>query len=455
MSKQVILCVDDEKSVLDILKEQLRATVDKDFIIEVADNGQDAIAIIEEYALKNYPILMVISDYIMPGMCGDELLRTIHNNHPEIVNILLTGQATFDGISAIINNASLFRFIQKPWQKEDLLLSVQEGIKSYLKDRVIIRQNEVLKSQNAALETWSKATVEALGKALDSRDTTTSGHSKRMADLAVSLAKKIDQSTEPAFVSVSYSEQEIEVLYYAALLHDIGKIGVGEHILLKKHRLSDHQIKAIKTRYRLLEYQLSNRPQDALSEADVWFLSNSEVLFERISQMSLAESLAQEDLDYLNFIVELQILDDKGNTVHLLESDEQTNLEVRYGNLTHAEREIIKTHASITYEILSDIPWPEHLANVPMLAASHHERLDGTGYYKGLCGDQLTMSTRILAVLDVYEALTSQDRPYRQRQTPTSALNILQQEAAGGRLDGAIINMLMSMIESNNGDIHA
>jgi len=152
MSERAILCIDDESIVLDALKEQLQKEFSGEFLIEVAENGEEALEIFNELAGEGYEIPVVIADFIMPGMKGDALLEKIHNIKPSAKKILLTGQASIEGISNAINKANLYRFISKPWEKDDLALTIREALKSYDQEGTIIRQNEELTELNANLE---------------------------------------------------------------------------------------------------------------------------------------------------------------------------------------------------------------------------------------------------------------------------------------------------------------
>lgn len=152
MGKQVILCVDDEEIILDALQEQLDSIFGEEYIIETADSGEDALNFFIELTKEGILIPVIISDYIMPGMKGDELLKEIHKQSPESLKILLTGQASIEGISNAINNAQLYRYIAKPWNKDDLVLTVKEAIKSFLQEIKIKKQNKELLVLNASLE---------------------------------------------------------------------------------------------------------------------------------------------------------------------------------------------------------------------------------------------------------------------------------------------------------------
>ena len=149
--RNVILCIDDEVIVLDSLKEQLQ-TEYKNYMIEVAESGEEAMEIINELIEDKIELPVVIADFIMPGMKGDKLLEIIHNLIPGTKNILLTGQANVEGVSNAVNKANLYRFIAKPWEKEDLILTVKEALRSYNQEKTILKQNIELKELNTDLE---------------------------------------------------------------------------------------------------------------------------------------------------------------------------------------------------------------------------------------------------------------------------------------------------------------
>lgn len=170
MGKQVILCIDDEEIILQALEEQLVNIFGDEYEIETSDSGEDAIEFFKELKEEGIHVPVVISDYIMPGMKGDEVLKEIHNLSPGSLKILLTGHADIDGISNAINNAKLYRYIAKPWDKDDLVLTVREAIKSFLQEIKIRKQNEELLVLNASLEEKVKERTAELVIANASKD---------------------------------------------------------------------------------------------------------------------------------------------------------------------------------------------------------------------------------------------------------------------------------------------
>lgn len=152
MNKQAIICIDDEVIVLDALTEQLQNEFGEQYTIEVAENADEALEIVGEYVDQAIEIPVVIADFIMPGMKGDELLEKIYKLKPETRNILLTGQASLQGVSNAVNKANLYRYITKPWDKNDLVLTIREALRSFDQEKTILRQNSELKELNSSLE---------------------------------------------------------------------------------------------------------------------------------------------------------------------------------------------------------------------------------------------------------------------------------------------------------------
>ena len=152
MADQYIICVDDERTVLDGIHAQLHREFGKDFIVERAESGEEALEIIEELHKDNLEIPIIISDQLMPGMLGHEFLIKAHEIIPDTLKVLLTGQSNIQAITEAVNKAKLYRYLEKPWESTDLLLTVKQAIRSYHKDRELEEKNILLKRHNEELE---------------------------------------------------------------------------------------------------------------------------------------------------------------------------------------------------------------------------------------------------------------------------------------------------------------
>jgi diguanylate cyclase (GGDEF)-like protein len=152
MDKPVIICIDDEATVIDSLKIELKRAIGENCIVETAEGGEDAIALMDELLKEGTEVAVVLSDYIMPDIKGDEVLNRIHSMSPNTLTIMLTGQADLEAIGNAIKHAKLYRYIAKPWQADDLKLTVVEALHSYLQDKKLTEQNLKLQQLNRELE---------------------------------------------------------------------------------------------------------------------------------------------------------------------------------------------------------------------------------------------------------------------------------------------------------------
>ena len=152
MANKYIICVDDERGVLDGIHAQLHREFGKEFIIELAESGEEALEIIEEILSLEAELPIIISDQLMPGMQGHELLIKAHQITPNSFKVLLTGQSNIEAITEAVNKAQLYRYLEKPWESTDLILTIQEAIKSFNKDLELAEKNRLLKRHNEELE---------------------------------------------------------------------------------------------------------------------------------------------------------------------------------------------------------------------------------------------------------------------------------------------------------------
>lgn len=152
MIKPFVLCVDDEDTVLESLKIELRKSIGQDCTIETAQGGEEALEIVDELLEDEYEVAVVISDYIMPGMKGDQVLQLIHEKSPQTITVMLTGQADVEAIANAVTHADLYRYIAKPWQSDDLKLTITAAVQSYLTDQQLAGQNQALQSMNQTLQ---------------------------------------------------------------------------------------------------------------------------------------------------------------------------------------------------------------------------------------------------------------------------------------------------------------
>ncbi|MDB4959209.1 MAG: metal dependent phosphohydrolase [Myxococcales bacterium] len=304
--------------------------------------------------------------------------------------------------------------------------------------------------------------VKAAVTAIESRDPTTSGHSERVAELTVGLARAVNRSESGHYREVRFSRDDLTQIEYAALLHDFGKVGVREHILVKAKKLYEHERELILQRFQLIKrgYKIeglekkvrylmeASREQVAaeLQSVDKDITSKVTELDQVIQFILNANEptvLEQGGFERIAEIAGLTYRDELGAQLPFLNHDESTCLQIRRGSLTESERLEINSHVVHTYNFLCRIPWSRTLRDVPEIAGAHHEKLDGSGYPKKLKGDQIPVPARMMAISDIYDALTASDRPYKKAMPAEKALDILAGDVKRGQLDADLYEVFV------------
>jgi HD-GYP domain-containing protein (c-di-GMP phosphodiesterase class II) len=301
--------------------------------------------------------------------------------------------------------------------------------------------------------------ISASVQAIESRDPTTSGHSQRVATLTCRLAEAVTQADSGPYAVVRFNADQLKELRYAAVLHDFGKIGVCEQVLLKARKLYQPQLELVKSRFdfikRTLEVETLRRKlevheakgggkkQTLLAQLDRQLaqrMKEVDEMFSFILKSNQPSSRSLAPFVKLREIAQLEYRSYDGPRPFLTE-DEVGALSVLQGSLTQSERKDIERHVTHTFEFLSKIPWTRSLKNVPSIAWSHHEKLDGSGYPRGLSQDQIPLPARMMTICDIYDALTASDRPYKAAIPSNTALSYLESQAREGKLDSELVGI--------------
>jgi HD-GYP domain-containing protein (c-di-GMP phosphodiesterase class II) len=302
-------------------------------------------------------------------------------------------------------------------------------------------------------EGFVKASVEAI----ESRDPTTSGHSRRVADLTVGLAKVVDGETHGPYKDAFFSREDLRELEYASLLHDFGKIGVRERVLVKAKKLYDEALDAIRRRFdyvakccendvlcRKISVLERGGTSDELTRLDKELLERKVELersFTTILTANEPSVLAQGDFERISEIAKETYVDLRGDVQRLLTDEEVEALSVRRGSLTTQEFDEIRGHVSHTFRFLSQIPWGKALRRVPIIAGAHHERLNGTGYPNRLRAEEIPVQSKMMSISDIYDALTASDRPYKKAVPVERALEILDFSVKDQHVDADLVRI--------------
>ncbi len=275
--------------------------------------------------------------------------------------------------------------------------------------------------------------IEVLGIAMDAKSHYTGNHIQKVAALNLEIARAIHDDGE-VFPEVHFSENDLEEMRLAGWLHDIGKVTTPEWVMDKDTKLK-RVIDGIATiEKRVADAVTELRRKGREREADE-LLADLEFVREKNRPV---EEMSDADISRLKEIARKRLpLGPREEP--FLTDEELRHLSIRHGSLTDEEMDTVKGHAVWTMRMLEKLSFPDHLKNTPTYAVQHHERLNGTGYPMGVKGDQIPFPSRILAIADLYEALTARDRPYKDRMSYEQTIAILRRHAANGDIDGRIL----------------
>ncbi|SDU64549.1 HD family phosphohydrolase [Desulfobacula phenolica] len=307
------------------------------------------------------------------------------------------------------------------------------------------------------------AFITSMAAAIDEKSPYTGGHIRRVVDLSMLIAKAINKSDNQKFIDIVFNADELEELRIAAWMHDVGKMTVPEYLIDKATKLEKiiDRIDLVETRFQLIETLIQ---KDHLNEK-IELLNKEGHIESHIKQLEkkfqLTVDSLRQDLNFIkscnntgDFMPEENIARIKkiGNKRYVfnnksfpfLNDDEVENLCIQKGTLTDKERLIIENHAKVTQKITGELPFPDELSRVSEFASNHHERPDGKGYPNGFSGEQLAIQSRIIAIADIFEALTAKDRPYREPMNLSKAIKILEFMQKDNQIDRDIYELFMN-----------
>jgi HD-GYP domain-containing protein (c-di-GMP phosphodiesterase class II) len=304
--------------------------------------------------------------------------------------------------------------------------------------------------------------VSASVTAIESRDPTTSGHSSRVALLTENLAKTINQIHSGPMKDIKFTQDQLKELRYASLLHDFGKVGVREQVLLKAKKLYPYQLNEILYRINhlkqqleiedlkkridfLLHYDIKNL-QYTVSDLDTKLkkkLAQIDTMVKTIIEINEPAIVEDDKVRFIDEIAKTTFIDTEGTEKPLLEENELKSLHIKRGSLSEEECLEIESHVIHTYNFLSKVPWTKDIKNIPQIAYAHHEKLNGEGYPNKLSAEAIPIQPRMIAISDIFDALTASDRPYKKAVPFDRALQILQYEVNDNHIDKNLLNIFI------------
>lgn len=302
------------------------------------------------------------------------------------------------------------------------------------------------------------AMIQLIANAIDEKSPYTAGHCHRVPELTNMLAEAACEMDIGPLKDFTLDEKEKYALNVAGWLHDCGKITTPEYVVDKGTKLETiyDRVKIIETRFEVLKRdreiaalhrKLKEHGIEADLHGDTPYQADIKQLIDDLEFIRGCnvggESMQEADVERVKKIGKYRWTNPEGKNKGLLTGDEIQNLIIGRGTLTYREREIINNHISVTIKMLESLPYPKHLASVPEYAGGHHEKMDGSGYPRGLTRDQMSIPARIMGIADIFEALTAGDRPYKKAMPLSQALGILGRMKLENHIDPDLFDVFI------------
>jgi HD-GYP domain-containing protein (c-di-GMP phosphodiesterase class II) len=328
----------------------------------------------------------------------------------------------------------------------------QRFIEALAAEAGVALTNQMLVSQ---LESLLEALVNLINIGIDEKSPYTGRHCQFVPVLTMMLAEAVHRTDQGPLADFRMSDADRKELWLAGLLHDCGKITTPVHVVDKATKLQTiyDRIDLIDTRFevlmrdaelRALRHQAGGGNAEAIDQRlqqELALLAEERAFLRRANIGG--EGMSADDQRRVHQIAARRWVGPDGQEQPFLSEDEVLNLTIKFGTLTEAERKVINNHIVMTVRMLESLPWPKHLQNVPEYAGGHHERMDGKGYPKGLTRDEMSVPARVMAIADIFEALTARDRPYKKGKTLSESLDILGKFSLNGHIDPDLFDIFI------------
>lgn len=304
--------------------------------------------------------------------------------------------------------------------------------------------------------------VGAAVTAIEQRDPATSGHSFRVSSLTLGLAEIVDAVDSGKYKDAHFTREQMKEIRYAALLHDFGKVGVREDVLVKAKKLYPWQLDLVKGRFDFIRKEIE--AESARGKLELILAHGRDAASAEFAALEKESARRMREIDDdLKFVLEVNeptvlhsaVLDRinkiarrtfttmKGESQPFLSAAEVTMLSIPRGSLDDDERRQIEAHVNLTFDFLAQIPWTRELRGIPRIARAHHEKLNGTGYPQGLHDAEIPLPTKMMTICDIFDALNAADRPYKSAVPVDRALLILEESVRSNELDPDLFRLFL------------
>lgn len=428
------------------------------------DNFDDCIVLIgayEEGMMDSYPVpidysknmygVEIQANYIY-AFLNDEIIYNVSDFWQFLITIIIVTLFGFFALNGDIKHSALgvivvmLGYIISALLVFEIssyklnILSVPMGVAAVFLVAVLYKYVEMQKKRMYEMRDMLFSMAEAMAETIEGRTPYNANHTKNVAKRCVEMLDFINLKHKEKKTDLYFSEDDKRQLYLAAMLHDVGKMDIPLEVMDKPTKLGSRE-RELKDRLELISLRLEN---DALSghitreEADEK-LDRINLFKSSLGGLNCGRPLKEEEWALVNEIGESVYVDKDGKEIPYLTEEEIDDLHIKAGTLSEKERNIMQSHVIYTDKILSHIQFGEHFKNVRAMASNHHELLNGKGYPKGINEEELDPMTRILTIMDIYDSLIADDRPYKKPKSVKVAFEILDEEAAAGKVDKELL----------------
>ena len=297
--------------------------------------------------------------------------------------------------------------------------------------------------------------AEAMAETIEGRTPYNANHTKNVAKRCIELVDYINEQHKLNKTKLSFTEDDKRQLYLAAMLHDVGKMDIPLRIMDKATKLGNRE-EQLRARLQIISLKIENdalNGQISRKEADDRLNKIGEFV-DNLGAFNCGRPLKDFEWELVDEIANSKYVGPDDVEIPYMTQEEIDDLHIKAGTLSDKERETMQSHVVYTDKILSHIKFGEHFKRVRVMAANHHELLNGKGYPNGIGDDELDTMTRILTIMDIYDSLIADDRPYKKPKSVQQAFDILDEEASVGKVDKELLKFAKELYleDASNND---
>lgn len=436
-------------SMVDVLNGNVSPDYFQDCVVLVGayeEGFMDAYRVPVTYSEEMYGVEMH-ANYVY-GLLNDRIIYPVNDILQCIITILIVGLFTFFALNTKLRNVFIGAIIVIPGYViisyviysitafKLKLLAVPIGVILSLLVSVLHSYIEMHRRRVYEMREMLFSMAEAMAETIEGRTPYNANHTKNVAKRCVEMLEYINEQHRLKKTELYFTEDDKRQLYLAAMLHDVGKMDIPLRVMDKATKLGGRE-KDIKARLEIISLKIENDAlQGRISRLDAdERLSSIKLFVDSLGAFNCGRPLKDDEWQLVDKIAESKYVNEDGTEMPYLTDEEIDDLHIKAGTLSEKERVTMQSHVSYTDKILSHIKFGEHFDKVHHMASNHHELLNGKGYPKGIGEEELDTMTRILTIMDIYDSLIADDRPYKKPKPVNVAFEILDEEAAAGKID--------------------